>query len=746
MMSSVSDSTRGPKGRKKLGEYLVEAGLIDEKTLANALEIQRVEKKKVGQILIDMGVADDQEIAKALARQLHIPVCRLDGVEIPDEVISLIPAELVENYILIPVKKTAKGLLVAMANPLDLFALDDLRFVTQMPVEIAVAPQEDVLRAIGRYYPKKDLERDLSSGPDMGGDIEILHQKKEVEDKAPKSKDIKDILDLTERAPVVRFANAILGDAIRLKASDIHIEPQKTAVIIRYRVDGVLREVMKTDRHMHAALISRIKIIANMDISIRRKPQDGKVQVKYGARIYDLRVSSIPTSYGEKVTIRVLDPAMANLGLEDLNLSSNALSAFMEALSRPQGIILATGPTGSGKSSTLYACLNRLNTPKVNIITVEDPVEYDISGINQVQINPKAGITFASGLRSILRQDPDIVMVGEIRDAETAGIACQAAQTGHLVLSSLHTNDATSAVTRLMDLGIEPFMISDSLIAVVAQRLVRRICEECKVQEPLGPQILEKLGTVTGLAKDAKFWHGAGCEHCQYTGYSGRMGLFEVLAVTPEIKKVITTGVSAARVRQAAMQTGFHGMDMDGIEKAAEGLTTIEEVFRVAPPEVRQADQEAVVDMEVIAETREEKAPSEVLSASVGTVSPRKILVADDNELIIKILRNILENENYLTLTAGDGLEALRLALQEKPDLIITDLLMPKMDGLTLVKKLKSQLATRFIPVIMLTAKDEADLELKGIDAGADEYLTKPVNPKQLLAGLDRLINRANAA
>ncbi len=745
-MSSVSDSTRGPKGRKKLGEYLVEAGLIDEKTLANALEIQRVEKKKVGQILIDMGVADDQEIAKALARQLHIPVCRLDGVEIPDEVISLIPAELVENYILIPVKKTAKGLLVAMANPLDLFALDDLRFVTQMPVEIAVAPQEDVLRAIGRYYPKKDLERDLSSGPDMGGDIEILHQKKEVEDKAPKSKDIKDILDLTERAPVVRFANAILGDAIRLKASDIHIEPQKTAVIIRYRVDGVLREVMKTDRHMHAALISRIKIIANMDISIRRKPQDGKVQVKYGARIYDLRVSSIPTSYGEKVTIRVLDPAMASLGLGDLNLSSNALSAFMEALSRPQGIILATGPTGSGKSSTLYACLNRLNTPKVNIITVEDPVEYDISGINQVQINPKAGITFASGLRSILRQDPDIVMVGEIRDAETAGIACQAAQTGHLVLSSLHTNDATSAVTRLMDLGIEPFMISDSLIAVVAQRLVRRICEECKVQEPLGPQILEKLGTVTGLAGDATFWHGAGCEHCQYTGYSGRMGLFEVLAVTPEIKKVITTGVSAARVRQAAVQTGFHGMDMDGIEKAAEGLTTIEEVFRVAPPEVRQADQEAVVDMEVIAETREEKAPSEVLSASVGTVSPRKILVADDNELIIKILRNILENENYLTLTAGDGLEALRLALQEKPDLIITDLLMPKMDGLTLVKKLKSQLATRFIPVIMLTAKDEADLELKGIDAGADEYLTKPVNPKQLLAGLDRLINRANAA
>lgn len=745
-MSSAADSTRGPKGRKKLGECLVEAGLIDEKTLVKALEIQRLKKKKVGQILIDMGVADDQEIAKALGRQLHIPVYSFDGIEIADEAISLIPAELAENYILIPVKKTAKGLLVAMANPLDLYALDDLRFVTQMPVEIAVASQEDVLRAIGRYYPRKDLERELGSGPDMGGELEILHQRKEVEDKDPKGKDIEDILDLTERAPVVRFTNAILKDAIGLKASDIHIEPQKAAVIIRYRVDGVLREVMKTDRNMHAALVSRIKIIANMDISIRRKPQDGKAQVKYGAKIYDLRVSSIPTSYGEKVTIRVLDPAMASLGLEDLNLSSEALLAFIEALSRPQGIILATGPTGSGKSSTLYACLNRLNTPKVNIITVEDPVEYDISGINQVQINPKAGITFASGLRSILRQDPDIVMVGEIRDAETAGIACQAAQTGHLVLSSLHTNDATSAVTRLMDLGTEPFMISDSLIAVVAQRLVRRICEECKVQEPLSPQILEKLGTVTGLAEDATFWHGAGCEHCQYTGYSGRMGLFEVLAVTPEIKKVITTGVSAARVRQAAMQTGFHGMDMDGIEKAAEGLTTIEEVFRVAPPEARQADQEAFVDMEAIAETREDKAPSKVLSASVGTVSPRKILVADDNELIIKILRNILENENYLTLTARDGLEALRLALQEKPDLIITDLLMPKMDGLTLVKKLKSQLATRFIPVIMLTAKDEADLELKGIDAGADEYLTKPVNPKRLLAGLERLINRANAA
>lgn len=401
----TAEKKKPSEKRKKLGELLVEVGLIDRRVLVKALEIQKMKKKRIGQILIDMGVADEEEIAKALSSQLRIPLVRLKKTDIPEEIISLVPHELAENYLLIPIKKTEKGLVVAMANPLEFYAIDDLRFVTQMPISIAVAPQSDILEAIEKYYPKRGLEKDLgSAGIDEG--VEVIQRKE------PEDKDIQDLMKLTKLPPVMRFTNAILADAIKLKASDIHIEPQKNEVIIRYRIDGILREVMKTDKHVHASLVSRIKVISNMDISVRRKPQDGRCQVRYGDKDYDLRVSTIPTSYGEKVTIRILDQIRARIGLEDLGLPKKAFDDLVNAISMPQGIILVTGPTGSGKSSTLYACLNRLNSPDVNIITVEDPVEYDIQGINQVQINPQAGLTFAEGLRAILRQDPDIVMVG----------------------------------------------------------------------------------------------------------------------------------------------------------------------------------------------------------------------------------------------------------------------------------------------------------------------------------------------
>ncbi len=729
--------------RKKLGECLVEAGLIDEKTLANALEIQKVQRKKIGQVLIDMGVADDHEIAKALARQLDIPLLSLKEIEIPKEIISLAPPEMAENYMLMPVQKTEKGLLVAMANPADLYALDDLRFVTRMSIDIAVAPHKDILDAIEKYYPKRDLEKDFSSGPGIDEGIEIVRRKEE-EDKD--LTDVQDILDLTERPPVVRFTNAIFADAIKLKASDIHIEPQKTAVIIRYRIDGIMRQIMQTDKHVHASVVSRIKILSNMDISIRREPQDGKAQVIFGGASYDMRVSTIPTSYGEKVTIRILDPASAEMGLEDLGFSQKALKELIDSISMPQGIVLVTGPTGSGKSSTLYACLNRLNTQEVNIITVEDPIEFDISGINQVQINPKAGITFAKGLRSILRQDPDIVMVGEIRDSETAPIALQAAQTGHMVLSTLHTNDAPSAVTRLMDLGIEPFLISDSLVAVVGQRLARGICRECKVPDPLSPQILKRLPQQIGADGSATFWKGAGCEACNYTGYSGRLGLFEVMTITPSLRELLGPDVSAATLKKAAEREGFRSMSMDGIRKALKGLTTIDEVFRVAPPDAGEVQEGQAVEPPALEEIETEEPPPPESRSSLSIVRPPKILVVDDNEIILKVLSNVLESEDYLVITAENGLEAMKIAMQEKPDLMITDFLMPQMDGVTLIKKLKSQLATRYIPVIMLTAKDEVDAEVKGIDAGADDYLTKPVNPKRLLARIHRLLKRPSIA
>ena len=740
-MSTPTENTpKAPARRKKLGELLLQANLIDQQTLEKALELQKTQKKKIGQILMDMGVTDDEKIAKALASQLKIPFLRLNDIQIPKEVIDLVPQDMAENYLLLPVKVVKKQLVIAMANPLEFYALDDLRFITQMSVFVTVAPQGDILSAIQNFYPRRSLDRDL--GPDMGfsENVEIVGQAKE------KEHNVQDLLNLTELPPVVRFTNTVLADAIKMKASDVHIEPQKDNVVIRYRVDGIMREIMQIDKQIHLSLVSRIKIISNMDISIRRKPQDGRAQVKVGDSRFDLRISTLPASYGEKVTIRILNPNAGGMGIAELGFSEKDLRHFTEAIARPQGIILVTGPTGSGKSSTLYTALKRLNSSKVNIVTVEDPVEFDIAGINQVQINPKAGVTFADGLRSILRQDPDIVMVGEIRDGETAKIAFQAAQTGHLVLSTLHTNDAPSAITRLLDMGVDSFVIAESLLAVIGQRLVRGICKKCKTLDPLTPQIFEQLETVVNPDRTKKFWKGAGCEACQYSGYMGRLGIFELLMITPAVREILSRNVAAVTIKKAADKEGFTTLSMDGIAKAFMGLTTIEEVFRVAPPEYDDVAQEsldkAVESRGHVSAPNESEAHIPEPPSSIGSIRPEKILIVDDNQVILKILKNILESRNYLTLSANNGIEALKIAVQEKPDLIITDYMMPEMDGMALINKLKSQLTTRFIPVIMLTSKDEVDAEVEVINAGADDYLTKPVNPKRLIVRINRLLNR----
>jgi len=722
------------KRRLRLGDYLMKSGLIDEKTLANALEIQKVQKKRIGQILIDMGAAADADIAKALAQQLKIPFVRLKDVQIPQEIISLVPAEVAENYLLMPIREINKNLVVAMANPLEIYAIDDLRFITRMPISIVVSPQGDILGAINKYYPKNDLEVDFAMRPGLDEGIEIIQTHEEEE------QEIHDLTKMTSLPPIVRFTNSVLADAIKLKASDIHIEPQKNNTVLRYRIDGIMREVMETDKHVHASVVSRIKIISNMDISVRRKPQDGRSQVRYEGRAYDLRVSTIPTSYGEKVTIRILDQNSGGMTLDALGFSPQELSRLLSAITRPQGIVLVTGPTGSGKSSTLYACLKKLNSHEVNIITVEDPVEYEIQGINQVQIHPAAGITFASGLRSILRQDPDIVMVGEIRDSETAEIAFQAAQTGHLVLSTLHTNDAPSAVTRLMDLGVQPFLISSALLAVVGQRLVRKICTNCKAEDPSAAALVDKLPSY--ITRDRKItpWKGKGCESCQYTGYTGRIGIYEIMNMTTYLKDLLVPGVASQTIAKGAAREGYRPLSLDGIDKALTGITTIEEVFRVAPPEEESFSSSQTFSKED--ETLQETLPETESRPSVGSVRPTKVLVTDDSELVLRLMRNILETEGYLVLTAVNGEEALKIAVKEKPDLIVTDVMMPIMDGISLTKKLKSNLTTRYIPVIILTSKDEVDSEVAGIEAGADDYITKPVNPKRLMARIRRLIAR----
>ena len=724
---------KGTRKRKRLGESLVDAGLIDDKTLSKALEIQKIKRKKLGQVLLDMGVVDEDEIAKTLSKQFNIPLVRLDDIEIPKEVIDLVPAEMAEGYLLVPVEEKGRTLLLAMANPLEPYAVDDVRFVTRMPIVVAVATQGEVLRALEKYYPQKALQKDLKGGSAIDGGVEVVQENQEEED-------IEDIKSLTERPPVVRFVNEILADAINLKASDIHIEPQKTTAIVRYRIDGILRDVMQTDRHVHAPVVSRIKILSGMDISIRRKPQDGRCHVKRGEYSYDLRVSTIPTSYGEKVTLRILNPESAKIGLGDLGLSSKSVAALEEGITMPQGMLLVTGPTGSGKSSTLYACLNRLNTRQVNIVTVEDPVEFEIKGVNQVQINPLAGITFASGLRSILRQDPDIVMVGEIRDAETASIAIQAAQTGHLVLSTLHTNDAPSAISRLLDLKVEPFLIAASLHAVVGQRLVRKICEGCKVPDSLTPNTLKRLEPYLPGVKSPNFWKGTGCEACQYTGYVGRTGIFEVLRMTAGLRSKIEPGFSVFTLKKAAEREGYEPMFQDGIRKALEGLTTVEEVFRVSPPEFERSAEMEVLVSPIVQETPEEMIFPELQSSSVTLPRPKKILVANDSEMTCRVLRNVLEAESFLVLTAENAAEAMRLILKEKPDLLVTDFLTPEMDGPSLIKKLRSQLSTRYLPILMLTPRGDVGSRAKWSKAGADDYLATPVEANRLVAHIHQLL------
>jgi type IV pilus assembly protein PilB len=522
-----------------------------------------------------MGVTDDVNIAKALASQLNIDFLPLENLKIPPDVISIIPASIATASMVIPVSKKGKKLVVAMANPLEQYVIDDLRFITALDVEIAVSPESEVIAAIERFYTN-NLDSKLSEDAEIDAFLEVITDEKSPEEE----NDIQNLIVLTEQAPVVKFTNHIIANAIKFKASDIHIEPRYGDTLIRYRVDGIMREILHASKKSHFSVVARIKIISNMDISIRRKPQDGRTRIKFGRKEYDLRISTIPTSYGEKVTVRILDPDGAGLSIGDLGFPKKDLEVFMNQVHRPQGIILVTGPTGSGKSTTLYACLNELNTPEVNIITVEDPVEYDVSGINQVQINPKAGITFASGLRSILRQDPDIVMVGEIRDKETASIAFQASQTGHLVLSTLHTNDAPSAVIRLVDMGIEPYIISAGLNCVMGQRLVRRLCPRCKIPDPKSSELVKRYNAF--LPEDIKpiFWTSKGCDHCHTIGYKGRVGVFEILQVSRAIQEALVSKDAMIRVRTVAESEGFHMLAYDGLQKAISGITSHRELVR----------------------------------------------------------------------------------------------------------------------------------------------------------------------
>lgn len=570
-------------GHKRLGESLVESEVITQEQLVDALAVQRRTGERLGRTLVKLGYATDAVIAAVIERQFGVPRVNLPEYVVSSDVIALVPEAMARRYKVLPVEIVGGKLRLAMCDPLNVFALDDVKIAAGLDVEPMVAAEDEMERALDQYYGSgEDIDqvvRDLEEFSDEA--IQFSEEEEEI--------GVDRLRELVDEAPVVRLVNMIVSQAVRDRASDIHVEPQATSVKVRYRVDGMLRETMKIPRGSHAAIASRFKIMSNMDIAERRVPQDGRVQLKVEGQEIDLRVSTLPTIHGEKVVCRVLFRRGAQVKLEQLGFLPGNLELWNRALARPHGIILVTGPTGSGKTQTLYASLNQLNSVEKNIITVEDPVEFRLDGVNQVQTNVKAGLTFASGLRSMLRQDPDIIMVGEIRDHETAEIAVNAALTGHLVLSTLHTNDAPGATVRLVDMGVEPFLAASSLICVLSQRLVRRVCTKCAEKyvpddESWGwwLRTTAKLSDEPALGLPRELVHGKGCKSCSNTGYSGRTAIHEIMMVNEPVRELVSRNAPSDEIASVARQQGMKRLIEDGAEKVLAGVTTIDEVLRVS--------------------------------------------------------------------------------------------------------------------------------------------------------------------
>ena len=550
--------------KDKIADQLLEAGLIDESSLAKGRELQKKEGGSFGQALVKIGVIDETTFAEFVGKIYNLPVLSLEKTDIELECIDMIPADVARKFQVLPITRAGRVLTVAMSNPSNIFAIDDIKFITGLDVQPAVAGERAIKKYIDKFYTTTDSLASIMEG--IEDDIELVE---ELEDE-----------DITgqegQNAPVVKLVNTVLAEAVKLGASDIHIEPYERNMRVRYRIDGVLSEVMEPPIKLKNAITSRLKIMSELDIAERRIPQDGRIKLKIGSKKVDLRVSVLPCIFGEKVVMRILDKSNLNLDLADFGMEQKAIDDIYKAIAAPFGMVLVTGPTGSGKTTTLYSCLSKLNDSQRNIMTAEDPVEYNIDGINQVQVRDAVGLTFASALKAFLRQDPNIVMVGEIRDLETGGIATKAALTGHLVLSTLHTNDAPSTVNRMIDMGIEPFLVASSTILIMAQRLVRRVCGNCKEEIKLSEEALSDLKLKAGTS----VYKGKGCDQCNGTGYSGRQGLYEVMPITPEIRELILDRAATPEIQKLAIKQGMLTLREDGLIKVAKGITTVEEVLR----------------------------------------------------------------------------------------------------------------------------------------------------------------------
>lgn len=557
----------------RLGDLFVREGLITEEQLRDALREAKETKTRIGYALVKLDFVKEDELTRALAKQFRIPAVDLDKVKVEEKILKLIPEDMAMKHRVLPLRKVGRTLTVAMANPTDIGALDNLKFITRFEIEPVIVGEYTLQKHLEEYYGLGETRMQEMLGDLLDEEVEIVEEEDDDVNVAALEAEV-------DKAPVVKFINGLLTDAVMKGVSDIHIEPYESEIRIRYRIDGSLMEVMKPPMKMKAALTSRLKILADLNIAERRIPQDGRIKLRMKNKVVDFRVSTLPVIFGEKIVLRILDAGNLTFDLSLFGFEPKAEKDFMEAIANPYGMVLVTGPTGSGKTTTLYSALSKVNNENVNIMTVEDPVEYNLFGINQVLVRTEIGMSFAAALRAFLRQDPNIIMVGEIRDLETGGIAIKAALTGHLVLSTLHTNDAPSTITRMIDMGLEPFNLAAALNLITAQRLLRRICTKCKVEANYTDEVLEAAKLPAGWLDEFTLYKGEGCDKCGGMGYKGRQGLYEVMNMTPGLRKLIMQEAGTDDLRDLAVEEGMLTLRMDGIKKLEKGVTTLDEVIK----------------------------------------------------------------------------------------------------------------------------------------------------------------------
>jgi len=730
-------------------------GVLSAERLAE-LRAKATPERTLWETLVAEKIASDEQILSALSTRFRLKLADVSTID--PKVREGVPEQLARRYRVLPLRITDSYLEVATANPFDLDAEKALAFATAREIRsLLAAPSRIAAKLDEMYRPEKALDKMLQ-GMEGSADL-VLHPEAEADELVVSEAE-------ASQRPVVRLVDLIISEGILSRSSDIHIEPEEGGVAVRYRIDGVLRQVMKIPRAAGLPLISRIKIMSQLDIADRLRPQDGRARVSVNGQPIDLRVSTLPASQGEKVVIRVLDSRATVKSLDSLGLNPIESEHIKRLLEYHEGIVLVTGPTGSGKTTTLYSCINQIKSEGVNIVTVEDPVEYRMPGIVQVQVQEKAGLTFASALRSILRQDPNVVLVGEIRDRETAQIAVQASLTGHLVLSTLHTNDAANAVTRLVDIGVEAYKIAAALRGVIAQRLMRKLCPTCKQVWMEAPaERLKKW-----LPKETPLYRAAGCPDCAMTGYRGRFSILEVLTVTPEVERRIAAGETADHIAEAARQAGMRSLWESGLAHVLRGESTIDELLRVV--DVPAEEEGAAAAAASAAASRRSPGAVEMPrgAPAAGTVAAaaepvvehfelleepapprasgahglpaRKVLLVDDEDSLRKVIRELLERDGYVVAEARDGAQALDQIDRVGPDIIVLDLNMPGLDGYGVLSHLRSRPATADIPVIVLTAKGDEDNEVRVFELGADDFLTKPFRARALSARLEAVLGR----